>query len=70
MPECLCGCGGESIGDFIQGHDQTYRTQTAKMIGSDIPLRELTESAQKYSNGLMSLSEFSDIVRGLFSKIK
>lgn len=66
MPKCAF-CGKQiAKGSFCQGHDQSYRTETAKKIGGDIPLRELVEEAQQYASGLKNLTDFSDVVRRLF----
>ena len=33
MPECMCGCGGETSGKWCPGHDQKYRIKFEKEIG-------------------------------------
>lgn len=68
MPVCACGCGEPTAGgEFRPGHDQSYRIATAGIVGGDRQMRELAESARDYARGHMSLSDFSDRVRRLFS---
>ncbi len=70
MALCKCGCNKETAaGEFLPGHDQTYRIETARMVGGDVPLRELAVAARRYANGEQKLSDFSDVVRRLFARL-
>ena len=71
MPICKCGCSKKTEGgEFCPGHDQTYRIQTADMVGGDIRLRELVDTARQYASGTGSLSDFSDTVRRIVCATK
>jgi hypothetical protein len=65
MATCECGCGGESNGQFLPGHDQRLRTSLEQQAGGLLPLRTLIEAAHSYFEGRITEEKFTQSVRAL-----
>jgi len=65
MATCECGCGGESNGHFLPGHDQRLRTSLEQQAGGLLPLRTLIEAAHSYFEGRITEEKFTQSVRAL-----
>ena len=69
MGNCKCGCGKPaSGGNFIAGHGQKLTAILVSEVGSLFALRELVQSAKKYSCGEKDPEEFLDLIRRIFPR--
>lgn len=69
MSKCECGCGEESISDFLPGHDQKLRTSLESRVGGLLALRSIVVAAETYANGGTPAQPFLQKVRAVFAKI-
>jgi hypothetical protein len=64
---CYCGCGEESKGRFVPGHDQKLRIALEKRAGDITNLERLVDSAEKFATGTISTASLEATVREIFS---
>jgi hypothetical protein len=69
MPECACGCGGETKkGKYLQGHDQKLRKKLEEKVGSLQLLSSLVKVTETYAQGRMSGDDLGRLVKLIYSK--
>ena len=68
MATCECGCGQQSTGEFLPGHDQKLRTALERRVGGLLRLRELIDAAEKHRDGGSTEGEFARQVRAVLSE--
>ena len=68
MAQCECGCGQETIGVFLPGHDQKLRVGLERQVGGLLALRELVDAATSYASGRTTEQVFTQEVRVLLFK--
>lgn len=66
MSVCKCGCGKQPArGDYLPGHDQKLRARLEREVGGLLPLRDVVESAQRYTDGAIPLEVLGTRLRGI-----
>jgi hypothetical protein len=68
MQKCECDCGGESISEFLPGHDQKLRARLEKRVGGVLSLRSIVDAAEDYARGGTSEELLLKKVRSVFAK--
>jgi hypothetical protein len=77
MPECACGCGGETKkAKFLAGHElklrkqleQKLRKQLDETVGSLELLACLVKVTEMYAQDRMSLEGLGSLVRQIYQK--
>ena len=66
MSACECGCGGQTEGTFVMGHDQKLRSALEARVGGLLLMRELVEAMESYTKGATSLEELGMALRRAF----
>ena len=68
MGTCECGCDKETKGGlFLPGHDQKLRSILENRVGGILKLRKLVQLSEDFFHQRISLEEFGDMVRDIFS---
>jgi len=67
MATCECGCGQQSTGEFMPGHDQKLRTGLERRMGGLLKLRALIKAAEAHRDGGSTESEFARQVRAMLA---
>jgi hypothetical protein len=68
--QCECGCGADSNGQFVPGHDQELRALLEQQVGGLLQLRALAGSARLYSDGTINDEKFTQTVRAVFAAVR
>lgn len=70
MSLCECGCGQESVREFLPGHDQKLRTAIESKVGGVLALRSLVAGAESYASGSVTEAQFLQAVRATFARAR
>jgi hypothetical protein len=69
MPECACGCGGETKkAKFVAGHEKKMRQQLDEQVGGLPLLASLVKVTQMYAQNKLSLEGLGQLVRAIYQK--
>jgi len=67
MPECACGCGGETKkAKFLAGHELKLRKELDAKVGGLPLLASLVKVTQMYAQDKMSLDGLGRLVRLIY----
>lgn len=69
MPECACGCGGETKkAKFMAGHELKLRKELDAKVGGLPLLASLVKATQMYAQDRMSLEGLGRLVKLIYQK--
>lgn len=66
MADCECGCGQNSVREFLPGHDQKLRVALEGRVGGILHLRDLVDAADSFVRGELSSDELEHRLRAVF----